>query len=122
MTNSTFQLFYTTQDWCRSKKVFPQHVQNNQSELILSHIKKSKYPIILSVDLNNTPYSFVYKKFEKKYDDSFVENGIGFGSTFGSKILPMRIDYIFKSSSITSKKFIVYDVKFSDHKPISMFF
>ena len=104
----------------KSRNVY--QVQNNQSELILNHIKKSKFPIILSVDLNNTPYSFVYKKFEENYDDSFVENGNGFGSTFGSKILPMRIDYIFKSSSITSKKFIVYDVKFSDHKPISMFF
>ena len=104
----------------KSKNVYK--IQNVQSELILDHIKKSKFPSILSVDLNNTPYSFVYKKFEKIYDDSFVKNGNGFGSTFGSKFFPMRIDYLFNSSSITSKKFTVYDVSFSDHKPISMFF
>ena len=88
---------------------------------MLYHVSKSSYKTILTIDLNNTEHSFVYKEIENKMDDVFKLKGKGFGSTYAFKFMPIRIDYIFISPSITAKKFTVYDENISDHKPISAF-
>jgi endonuclease/exonuclease/phosphatase family metal-dependent hydrolase len=76
---------------------------------------------LISVDLNNTPYTYVYKKINKNFKDSFVEKGSGFGSTYGFGLIPIRIDYLFVSSSINVDYFKTHDINLSDHKPISVF-
>lgn len=95
--------------------------QKQQLDTLLYHVSKTSYKTILTVDLNNTEHSFVYKEIENKMDDVFKLKGKGFGSTYAFKFMPIRIDYIFISPSITAKKFTVYDENISDHKPISAF-
>ena len=77
---------------------------------------------MLAVDLNNTPHSYVYRKLNEKYNDLFIIKGSGFGSTYAFNFLPLRIDYLFTSKDIISKKFKIHNVKFSDHRPISGYF
>lgn len=95
--------------------------QKQQLDTLLSHVSRSSYKTILTVDLNNTEHSFVYKEIANKMDDIFKLKGKGFGSTYAFKFMPIRIDYIFVSPSITAKNFTVHDKNISDHKPISAF-
>jgi hypothetical protein len=96
-------------------------VQKNQSEVLIDHVLKSPYKTILSVDLNNTQHSYVYKEIEKELNDVFNLIGDGFGSTYEFKFMPIRIDYIFVSKSISAESFKIIEQKLSDHKPISAF-
>jgi len=95
--------------------------QKEQSNVLISHIIKSPYKVILAIDLNNTQHSFVYKEIKNKMMDVFELKGFGFGSTYDFKFMPIRIDYIFISPSISANYFEIYNKKLSDHKPISAF-
>ena len=96
-------------------------IQKNQSEILINHMLKSPYNTVLTVDLNNTEYSYVYREIERKFNDVFSLIGNGFGPTYDFKFLPIRIDYIFVSDSISVNNFKIFDKKISDHKPISTF-
>ena len=96
-------------------------IQNNEIDLFIKHVKTSPYQNLISVDLNNTPYTYVYKKINKYFKDSFIEKGGGFGSTYGFGLIPIRIDYLFVSSSIYVDYFKTHDINLSDHKPISVY-
>ena len=63
----------------------------------------------------------VYNKIKRELNDVFSLIGNGFGSTYDFEFLPIRIDYIFISESISASDFKIFDKKFSDHKPISAF-
>ena len=95
--------------------------QKIQSTVLINHILKSPYKTILTVDLNNTEYSFIYNEIEKELNDVFGLIGNGFGSTYDFEFIPIRIDYIFISESISANYFKIYDKNISDHKPISAF-
>ena len=56
--------------------------QQEQVMVLLSHMKDSKYPIILAGDFNNTAFSYVYRKLQQNMKDAFVEKGSGLGTTF----------------------------------------
>ncbi len=96
-----------------------------QVEILVKEIKKSKYPVILCVDLNDTPNSYAYQQLSKQLTDAFVKTGSGMGSTYigeniFNNILPVnRIDYIFYSSKLKSAEFTTHEEKLSDHKAIS---
>mgnify|MGYP002009023537 FL=1 len=95
--------------------------QKDQSDVLLNHIKKSPFKVILAIDMNNTEHSFVYKQIKEKLNDTFVFSGNGFGSTYWFNLMPFRIDYIFVSPSILSNNFEIYSDKISDHKVINVF-
>ena len=85
--------------------------QKIQSTVLINHILKSPYKTILTVDLNNTEYSFIYNEIEKELNDVFGLIGNGFGSTYDFEFIPIRIDYIFISESISANYFKIYDTK-----------
>ncbi len=96
-------------------------VQKKQSEVLINHILRSPYKTILTVDLNNTEHSYVYNEIKRELNDVFSLIGNGFGSTYDFEFLPIRIDYIFVSKSISANNFKIFDKKISDHMPISTF-
>ena len=94
-------------------------LQQLQAELIKTHKENCKYPILICGDMNNSPYSYVYRSIRGKLNDAFEEAGEHFGQTFNFKYYPARIDYIFADKKIKVKEFKNYsDFKFSDHTPI----
>jgi len=95
--------------------------QKDQSYVLLNHIKKSPFQVVLAIDMNNTEHSFVYKQIKEKLNDTFAVSGNGFGSTYWFDFMPFRIDYIFVSPSILSNNFEIYSDKISDHKAIKVF-
>lgn len=90
-----------------------------QVEKVVREIDKSPHPVLLCMDMNDTPVSFAYRQFITRLYDAFVESGNGIGTTYIGKMPSNRIDYIFHSESIVSTNFTTHQVNFSDHKPIS---
>ena len=80
---------------------------------------KCKYPILLCGDMNNSPFSFVYRNIKGDFQDCFEEAGKGFGQTYKFKYYPARIDYIFADQSLKVKSFESFPGFInSDHFPI----
>lgn len=93
--------------------------QQEQAEIFKEHIKKCKYPIIICGDMNNSPFSYVYRSIKGKLKDAFEEAGEGFGATYKFRYYPARIDYIFTDSKMKVKQFESFsDFENSDHYPI----
>ncbi len=93
--------------------------RESQVKDVAEAIEQSPYPVILCGDLNDTPVSYTYRQFDQLMTDAFVNSGSGIGTTYIGKIPSNRIDYIFHSESLKSRKFETHDFNQSDHKPIS---
>lgn len=89
--------------------------QQSQVEAILEHKQKTSNPVIFCGDLNNTPFSYSYKKLKDDMQDAFRERGNGLGTTFKFEKYPMRIDYIFVSEELDILSFDTMLKTFSDH-------
>lgn len=89
--------------------------QQGQVEAILEHKQKTKHPVIICGDFNNTPFSFSYRKLKDGMQDAFRERGNGLGTTFKFEKFPMRIDYIFASEGLDIISFDTMKKTFSDH-------
>lgn len=90
-----------------------------QIEVLLEHIEKSPYPVIVAGDFNDVPYSFNYFKLRDNLKNAFEEGGRGFGITYNGKIPFLRIDNQFFGDGIELLQFITLnEVKYSDHFPL----
>ena len=92
--------------------------QYDQANLVKDHASKVNYSKIISGDFNNTQFSIVYKTIKGEMNDSFMEKGYGFGSTYVFKFLPFRIDFILADPEIEIKSHKNFNVRLSDHTPI----
>jgi endonuclease/exonuclease/phosphatase family metal-dependent hydrolase len=92
--------------------------QQGQVEAILEHKQKTKHPVIICGDFNNTPFSYSYRKLKDGMQDAFRERGNGLGTTFKFEKFPMRIDYIFASEGLDVISFESMEKTFSDHYPV----
>lgn len=92
--------------------------QLEQAKILEDHIASSPYKTLLCGDFNNTQFSNIYKTIKGDLQDTFIEQGSGYGRTLDFHRIPVRIDFIFadKSFEVTSHK--NYDVLFSDHYPV----
>ncbi|WP_374959414.1 endonuclease/exonuclease/phosphatase family protein [Gilvibacter sp.] len=93
-------------------------LQQEQAAEVLAHSQQSGYPVIMGGDLNNTAFSYVYRKFALVYQDAYAEAGSGLGSTFTFDFYPIRIDYIFADKELKINSFKTLDRPFGDHAPI----
>lgn len=91
-----------------------------QIDNLCKHLERSPYPVILTGDLNDMPYSYSYQNLKKYLHSSFENGGRGFGFTFNGKMFFLRIDNQFYSEGITLSDFKTHNsVKHTDHFPIS---
>jgi vancomycin resistance protein VanJ len=93
--------------------------QQYQAELVVSHMFKSPFKVILCGDFNNTIYSYVYRILKSEMYDAFDVAGSGFGRTYKFKYFPFRIDFILADSKIKVLNFSSFnELPYSDHFPI----
>lgn len=93
--------------------------QQQQAEIIMEHKKNCQYPIIVCGDMNNSPFSYVYRSIKGTLNDTFEEAGSGFGKTYNFRYYPARIDYIFADNKMQVKSFENFpEFANSDHYPI----
>ena len=101
----------------RMKRGFQQRAV--QTDLLIKHIAQSPYPVILTGDFNDTPYSYTYTSFKNILQNAFEKAGTGFDFSYNGKMFFLRIDNQFFSKNIKIHSFEP-DRKFtySDHFPI----
>jgi len=86
-----------------------------QAAILAEHIAASPYPVIICGDFNDTPLSYSYRLMAQNLKDSFIEKGLGLGTTYAGALPALRIDYI-----LVGKEFDVYNYRrqsqaISDH-------
>lgn len=94
-------------------------VQQHQAELVEKHKSECPYPMIICGDLNNSAFSYVYRKIKGNLKDTFEEAGKGFGKSYNFKYYPARIDYIFADEKLEVREHKTFSRFFnSDHFPV----
>jgi endonuclease/exonuclease/phosphatase family metal-dependent hydrolase len=93
-----------------------------QVDMIVLHMKRCPYKIILCGDFNETAASYSYEQLSKRLKDSFIEKGFGFGRTYAGKWPQFRIDYILHDKKLHCSKYKRSDETFTDHYPITAYF
>lgn len=94
-------------------------LQEQQTEVLVNHKQDCHYPLIICGDMNNSPFSYVYRSIKGNLNDCFEEAGNGFGETYKFKYYPARIDYIFADKKMIVKSFKNFSkLNYSDHYPI----
>lgn len=92
--------------------------QLEQAEILRHHLQKSPYANIVCGDFNNTQFSNVYKIAKGDLQDTFLEEGRGFGRTYDLWKVPLRIDYILADQRFEVLAHKNYDERLSDHYPV----
>ena len=90
-----------------------------QIEIVEGYVAQSPYPVIVTGDFNDTPYSIVYERLRRRLRNAFEDAGRGFGFTLNRAPRYIRIDNQFYDPRLTVFSFqTLRDVPFSDHYPI----
>ncbi|GAB3997778.1 endonuclease/exonuclease/phosphatase family protein [Spirosoma daeguense] len=90
-----------------------------QVKFVENYIKESPYPVIVTGDHNDTPYSVVYERLRRILPNSFEEAGRGFGFTYNRLPGFIRIDHQFHDPKIAALNFETINyIRYSDHYPI----
>lgn len=92
--------------------------QQEQAAIFDAHRNATPHRKIVCGDFNNTQFSNVYQVIKGDMQDSFLEQGTGYGRTFNFKYYPVRIDFILVDKAFEVMAHKNLDVKLSDHFPI----
>ena len=90
-------------------------IRVEQAEKVATHVANCPHPAILCGDFNETPMSYIYRLLAKNRKDSFVEKGLGLGTTYAGNIPFLRIDYILAYQSLDILSHRIYKMDYSDH-------
>lgn len=87
---------------------------------IYNAVKDWNGPILLCGDLNDLSGSSTLKNLQKNLllSDAWWQGGCGYGATFNSKGLYLRLDHILYSSHFKLQFVDISNINFSDHYPI----
>ena len=93
--------------------------RDNEVSKVENYIRKSPYPVIVTGDHNDTPYSVVYERLRRVLPNSFEEAGRGFGFSFNRLPGFIRIDHQFHDPKLSVLNFeTISSINYSDHYPI----
>ncbi|MEM1121191.1 MAG: endonuclease/exonuclease/phosphatase family protein, partial [Bacteroidota bacterium] len=93
-------------------------IRSEQAQTIVEHLQKSKYPVIVGGDFNDTPLSHTYQLFSRVLKDGFKERAVGIGTTFNGTIPLLRIDYLWTDKKFKVNSHQIVRENFSDHYPV----
>ena len=96
-------------------------IRQKQLKYLNTFVRSSRYPVILSIDMNETPHSFAYHQVDAGLSDSFRRSGTGFGFSLNKGFLKhLRIDYQFYNDKVQSQKLVTdRTIELSDHYPLT---
>ena len=93
--------------------------RSHQINELMEHSLQSPHPVIICGDFNEIPYSYNYFEMRNAYHNAFEEKGNGFGFTFNSEVLPIRIDHHFYGNGLQLLAFDTNNsMTWSDHFPL----
>jgi endonuclease/exonuclease/phosphatase family metal-dependent hydrolase len=89
-----------------------------QVKILMEHVDRCPYPVIICGDFNDTPVSYTYRTFSSRFTDAFTQSGSGIGSTYSGKLPGLRIDYIFYDEEVHTWNYHTIYKNLSDHYPV----
>lgn len=93
--------------------------QQDQVDLVLKELGGTSYKTIICGDMNNSAFSYAYRKLSTGFQDAFKEAGHGFGRTYDIDWIPLRIDVLLVDDNFMIESFKNYhQIELSDHFPI----
>lgn len=92
--------------------------QHEQALIFRKNAEECPYKKIVCVDLNNTQFSSAYRIIKGDMNDSFAEEGSGYGKTINFWRFPFRIDFILADTEIKITGHKNYSLGYSDHEPV----
>lgn len=94
--------------------------RQEQVQRVQRHIRESEFPVIVTGDFNDTPYSVVYEQMRRTLPSTFENVGRGFGFTYNRPPGFIRIDHQFHDPGLTALNFqTIQSINYSDHYPIA---
>ncbi|GAB4040896.1 endonuclease/exonuclease/phosphatase family protein [Spirosoma gilvum] len=94
--------------------------RNDEVRQVEKVIRLSPYPVIVTGDHNDTPYSVVYERMRRVLPNSFEDAGRGFGFSYNRLPKFIRIDHQFHDPKLPVLNFeTINTVTYSDHYPIA---
>lgn len=92
----------------------------SQVKALNESIAESPHPVIVCVDLNDTPVSFAYASLREGLSDASEGKGFGLRGTHIGVFPFLRIDYLLHDASLVCEEFTLHsEVALSDHHPLS---
>jgi len=93
--------------------------RREQVRRVEEQVARSRYPVVVTGDFNDTPYGVVYDRMRSILPSSFEDAGRGFGFSYNRAPGFIRIDHQFHSPSLKPLDFETINyVRYSDHYPI----
>ncbi len=89
-----------------------------QSDQIRVFMEESPYPVLITGDFNDLPYSFAAKRIQSKLNDSFERRGKGNGNTYARGFPSFRIDHVMVDPRFPVLAHEVVRLCYSDHYPV----
>jgi endonuclease/exonuclease/phosphatase family metal-dependent hydrolase len=89
-----------------------------QVDIMKAHMKVCETPFLIAGDFNDTPASYAVTQLTKSLNNTFKEQGTGFGKTYNGKFPNFQIDYIATTKEIKVVNYRIIEAELSDHFPV----
>lgn len=89
-----------------------------QVDIMKAHMKTCETPFLIAGDFNDTPASYAVTQLTKSLNNTFKEQGTGFGKTYNGKFPNFQIDYIATTKDLKVVNYRVIEAQLSDHFPV----
>ncbi|MBM3923858.1 MAG: hypothetical protein FJ338_03205 [Sphingomonadales bacterium] len=100
------------------KIAYSARLRAKQSDLIRAFMDESPYPLLVTGDFNDLPYSFAVKRIQQKLKDSFESKGQGMGNTYARTFPSFRIDHVMVDPRFHVLSHELVGFRYSDHYPV----
>ena len=81
-------------------------------------ISDCSLPLVMAGDMNDIPASFLYSQITRYLEDTYRDEGLGFGTTYNGSFPRFRIDMVFRSKEFTTLSYHRIKSPISDHYPV----
>lgn len=89
-----------------------------QADKVRAFMDDSPYPLLVTGDFNDLPYSYAVHHIQSKLKDTFMSQGRGLGNTYARGFPSFRIDHIMVDPKFLVESHEVIQIRHSDHYPI----
>jgi len=100
------------------KIAYSARLRAEQSDQIRAFMDQSPYPLLVTGDFNDLPYSFAVNRIQHKLKDTFESRGQGMGNTYARGFPSFRIDHVMVDPRFHVLSHEVVRLRYSDHFPV----
>lgn len=89
-------------------------------ECVAPLVEGCSVPMVVAGDMNDIPSSWLYRQLTRHLKDTYVEKGVGFGTTYSGGFPAFRIDMVLRSPGLKTLSYKRLKTPLSDHYPVKV--